>query len=163
MQGQDSNAALLAQLRDIRGLDPMPWWPPAPGWWYLLCLIVVLAVLYRVAWRALTARKLSRAWQEDAMRILCDLKSDKLKADKDKAASLSVLLRKLAIRKHGRAACAGLEGEEWLRWLARNDPSGFDWEREGRILIDAPYAPDGPARRPGVLDRIVQAVEGWVR
>lgn len=35
-------------LRDIRGLDPVSWWPPGPGWWLLTGALLILLYL---AWR----------------------------------------------------------------------------------------------------------------
>ena len=31
------------QLMEIHGLDPISWWPPAPGWWIGLFLILLTA------------------------------------------------------------------------------------------------------------------------
>ena len=42
------NPDLLSQLRDIHSAAPVSWWPPAPGWWVLgLLLLVLLAWLGR--------------------------------------------------------------------------------------------------------------------
>ena len=38
------NPDLLSQLRDIHTAAPVPWWPPAPGWWILGLLLLVLLV-----------------------------------------------------------------------------------------------------------------------
>jgi hypothetical protein len=32
-------------LRDIHGLDGVPWWPLAPGWWYVLAAIALVPVV----------------------------------------------------------------------------------------------------------------------
>ena len=47
------NPELVTQLRDIRGLDPVSWWPPATGWWLLaaLCIGLVVALVYLVRFR----------------------------------------------------------------------------------------------------------------
>lgn len=160
---QDKSAELLAQLRDIRGLDPFPWWPIAPGWWFLLAFMIFAAGALYLARSLLVNWRNARAWREEAKSILSELKSDTKRPDKEKLASLGILLRKLAIRKHGRAVCAGLEGREWLRWLARHDPNGFDWEREGAVIAQSPYAPEEQVLRGGSLERMIRAVEGWVK
>lgn len=160
---QDKSAELLAQLRDIRGLDPLPWWPIAPGWWFLLAFLILAACSFYLVRRMFVNWRNTCVWRDEAKTILTELKSDSKRPDKEKLASLGILLRKLAIRKHGRAVCAGLEGREWLRWLARHDPNGFDWEREGAVIAESPYAPEEQVLRGGSLERIIRAVEGWVR
>ena len=48
---------LLAQLYDIRDLDPVSWWPLAPGWWVLIVLALFAAAA--AYWRQWTHR---RSW-----------------------------------------------------------------------------------------------------
>ncbi|MBT8145900.1 MAG: DUF4381 domain-containing protein, partial [Gammaproteobacteria bacterium] len=49
------SAELLEQLADIHLPGPVPFWPPAPGWWLLALLII--ALLAWLAFKALEARK----------------------------------------------------------------------------------------------------------
>ena len=37
--------ASLENLRDIAVPPPVPWWPPAPGWW-VLGLLALLVLIY---------------------------------------------------------------------------------------------------------------------
>lgn len=141
------------QLRDIRGLDAIPWWPPGPGWWVLLAivLLVLLATLgwwlYRKPKRQPPAR-----WGAELLQRLEHLAqhlppggSDQDTPHQGTARTWLLdyleLLRQIAILGHGRAACAGLWGEPWLDWLTAHDPSGFDWRRYRAELVDMPYAP----------------------
>jgi len=157
----------IDQLRDIRGLDPLSWWPPAFGWWLviLVALVVLLALpfLWRYAlgwWR----RRVSGDWRGDAWRQLHALR-DRLRWGDQRtvAADLSELLRRIAIARMGRRACAGLIDEEWLMWLEAHDPNGFTWRREGRILNDLPYAPPGARVSASSLEPLVAAAEEWTR
>ena len=60
-------------LRDIHGLDAIPWLPLAPGWWYLAGLVGLLLLLiatrywliYKTGWLG---------WRGDAYRQLRELK-----------------------------------------------------------------------------------------
>ncbi len=160
---QDQNAQLLAQLRDIKGFDPFPWWPLPPGWWFLLSALIFLCIAVWAAQKALADRRNKTAWKAEALQLLKQLEEDRQKSAREKIASLSILLRKLAMRRHGRKQCAGLEGRDWLKWLTLNDPIGFDWEREGRLMIEAPYAPESQGGQSAALERIINAVKGWIR
>lgn len=55
------NPELLGNLRDIHEPLPPPFWPPAPGWWILAFLILVLiAVATYLAWRRYRAIERAR-------------------------------------------------------------------------------------------------------
>ena len=89
-------------LRDIRGIDPAPWWPPAPGWWLILFGILLSAML---VWWWLQQRRLYPLgrWQKDARRRLLQLKRRLQSAPtKEVASELSELLRRIAIARCGR-------------------------------------------------------------
>jgi hypothetical protein len=69
----------------------------------------------------------------------------------------------MAVATHGRHACAGLVGREWLEWLAANDPAGFDWRTAGTPLLALPYAPPGTAGDREALGRLIDAAMPWAR
>jgi hypothetical protein len=149
--------ASVSQLRDIHGIDPVPWWPPAPGWWLLMGLTLAVALGWW-AWR----RRPPRNWRREARLYLSALRQRTRDAQaKVVASELSELLRRVAIARHGREACAGLVGEEWLVWLQRNDPKGFDWVAHGRALLDLPYAPPGREAASSELRRLIDAAAQW--
>jgi len=158
-----------SQLRDIHVEMGNPWWPPAPGWWLLLAAVIVFGLLawrFRARWRVRVPIPFVTLgdWRWDAGRAIRQLRrtgsGTPLKA---RASALSELLRRIAMARHGRAACAGLHGEDWLGWLADHDPAGFDWRREGRLLLDTPYAPErSGAGREADLARLIEAAEPWI-
>jgi hypothetical protein len=152
---------LLSQLRDIRGLGPVSWWPPAPGWWLILGLLIVLAVIVVIVRRRKMAREASL--QAEIGRTLNELRLNNNKSYKQKAALLSELLRRLAIVRYGRNECAGLQGRIWLRWLTKNDPDGFSWDKNGAILIEAPYMPEDGVTAVQNWDDLLNAAERWVK
>ncbi len=150
---------LLKQLYDITGLDWISWWPLAPGWWALIALVSLVAgIVYwrRRAWRL--------SWKGDAWRTLSAFEAG-LSADnaQQTVANLSGLIRRIAMRRFSRTECAGLEGEDWLRWLHEKDPRRFDWERHGALMLEAPYAPDGLVIPPDTIKPLIVAAKTWVR
>jgi len=153
------------QLRDIRGLDSIPWWPPAVGWWLLAFgLILTLWLLWRY-WPGLRLPALvGVTWRWDAARQLRELRRRIGNQDtKLSAGELSELLRRIAMARHGRDACAGLTGTDWLDWLAEHDPKGFDWTDEGLLLLNLPYAPPGAGEaETKQLRRLVDAAQFWI-
>jgi hypothetical protein len=150
---------LLAQLYDIRGLGHISWWPLAPGWWGLLALMSLIgATIY---WRR---RRYWRSWKGDARRALDRLDAGLTdKNVRETAASLSTLLRRIAMQRHSRQECAGLWGEDWLRWLSKKDPSGFDWVTGAVLMVEAPYAPPGRNIPPRTLKGLISAAKKWVK
>ena len=154
-------------LRDIHDIAPIPWWPPAPGWWLLL---LALALLLYAAWRWRVPLSLRLpipgltlgTWRWDAAAALRALER-RARAGQDAkttAGELSELLRRIAMARLGRAACAGLTGQAWLDWLSARDPNGFPWHERGRALLVIPYAPPGGNRED--LLALIHAAEAWV-
>ncbi len=149
-------------LRDIHGIDPASWWPPAPGWWLILLGIVLFALL---VWWLLRLRRLYPLgrWQKDARRRLLHLKRQLQQSPtKEIAGELSELLRRIAIARCGRSRTAALSGQAWLAWLQNNDRSGFDWQENGQLLVALPYAPPDREADRDALRELIDAAIRWV-
>ncbi len=151
------------QLRDIHGLDPMSWWPPALGWWLVMLVVVLLAVGSRYAWRW-WRRRAGLDWRGDALRQLQVLRGRLEWGDaRGVASDLSELMRRIAIAREGRRACAGLVDQDWLAWLEMHDPHHFSWTKDGRLLVHLPYAPPRSRRAARELAPLVVAAEEWIK
>ena len=144
-------------LRDIRGLDAIPWWPMAPGWWYLIGAAVLLLLLALLReWLIYSGIWLG--WRADARRQLRILKKSLRKDDpREVAGKLSELLRRIAMARCGRRQAAGLTGDVWLQWLNEHDSSRFDWEKRGLILLTAPYMPPDMEVQRKELGQLISA------
>ncbi|WP_082674474.1 DUF4381 domain-containing protein [Thiohalocapsa sp. ML1] len=156
-------------LRDIHIHMGHPWWPPAPGWWIVLAALVLLGFLlwrYDPRWRLYVPLPVITlgTWRWEAAQGLRALRRRLVREPvKPAAAELSELLRRIAMARHGRAACAGLHGEAWLAWLTANDPRGFDWTANARALLIAPYAQPAAANTERESIRaLVDAAMEWV-
>ena len=130
-------------LRDIHLPEPIGWWPPAPGWWTLLGLLLLLGLLIWIGRRLLRRNHL----RKHALRALEQI-ADEYRRSRDTtllAHELSVLLRRLALSLYPRPQVASLTGEDWLSTLDRalvtsgREP-GFT-RGPGRSLLEAPYNP----------------------
>jgi hypothetical protein len=153
----------VARLRDIHGLDSMSWWPPAAGWWLVTLALILVAVGLRYAW-LWWRRRLALNWRSDAARQLRALRERLQWGDiREVASALSELMRRIAIARVGRRACAGLVDQDWVTWLETHDPQGFRWTEQGRLLTELPYAPRRARRAATELEPLVAAAEEWTR
>jgi hypothetical protein len=125
-------------LRDIHLPGPVPWWPPAYGWWILLGIAVVAAGF---VWFYYQSHYRERAAIRGLKAVAAALA--KGNAPVNCIQQISMILRRFAMSVGGAAPVAGLTGEAWLRFLdsrwARDEFSGGI----GRVLIFGPYAPPG--------------------
>jgi len=124
----------LTQLRDIHLPAPVAWWPPAPGWWVSLLLLMIAAGLVYV----LHVRRRRNHWRRRALAELARLRQA---APERMLPELSVLLRRVAISRYPRREVAALTGEEWLGFLDRALGADTAFQSGvGRVLLNGPYA-----------------------
>jgi hypothetical protein len=148
----------LADLRGYHLPEAVSWWPPAPGWWLLALLALVLA-----AWgvHRLAGHHRRGAAERAARRELAELRAA-LARERDAGAyarGLSRLLRRYALARFPRSRVAGLSGEEWLAFLDDQGGEGRFSRGPGRLLVEAPYRPDPEL----VADELGELVEGWIQ
>lgn len=154
--------ALLEQLHDIDGLDAIHWWPLAPGWWVILLMGIV--ILGAIVWWMCKKISFIRSWKNDTMQKLTGLEKELSdETIQETLITLSEYVRRIALRCFSREECAGLVGENWLKWLSQHDPKKFDWESKGKVLINAPYAPTQNAMSIQEVKSLIQAIRSWVR
>ncbi len=142
-------------LKDIHLPAAIGWWPPAPGWWLLPLVIVLLWLAARYLYRRLT-RKTAIHTAQTLLKTLSK-QTDTLQT----LTALSALLRRTAISIDGRSQVAGLRGHAWLEYLDRSLPESAFSQGIGRCLADAHY-------RPGVTDDIdlpalIALCERWLK
>lgn len=144
-------------LRDIHLPGEVGWWPPAPGWWALLAIVLGIAVFF-------AARYALRYRQRAALRALRRVQAmlEEGAEAEDCLPSVSTIMRRFAMSVAANPRLvAGLVGEHWLRYLDSR------WERDafvngpGAALSVAPYAPAHRCSRDTALTLIALCMD-WV-
>lgn len=149
---------MMDELHDIDGVDPASAWPLALGWWLLIGFGLILGAF--VVYRMIVMRR----WQAESFRYLTRMEKDLTHSNaKETLSTLSEYLRRIALKRYSRDACAGLAGEDWLKWLKEKETGAFDWETKGLILIEIPYAPQDTIASVDQVKELIRAVKGWVQ
>ena len=151
------NPDLLSQLRDIHTAAPVGWWPPAPGWWVLALLLLVLLgwlgrrVLER--YRIHQRRKQMLGW--------VDHLNANIDPQRDPQAYLSTLNRifkLVALRAFPDQHCAALSGQEWVDFLIEKTKKTQSADTL-EVLATGPYDP-APKFNP---DQLSELSRYWIR
>lgn len=105
----------LANLHPLRQPAEIAWWPPAPGWWLLLALVLLLVLgLCWLTWRRHRARRYRR---EAAARLDALHSAHRADPATPFAAPCNQLLKAVALRSFPANEVAGLHGRAWLDFL----------------------------------------------
>ncbi|MGB5425256.1 MAG: DUF4381 domain-containing protein [Gammaproteobacteria bacterium] len=132
-------AATTLDLRDIHAAAEPAVWPPAPGWWVLAVLTLVVLVIGTL-W--LLRRYRAYRLRHQIMNELNALGSGRSKENTVVFLSqLSILLRRIALRRYAREQVASLTGSDWLRFLDATGGNGEFEHGVGQILEVGPYCP----------------------
>ena len=146
------------QLRDIHLPAPVSWWPPAPGWWLLGGLIIVL-ILSGLWWRH---RHQCRYYRRVALSQLAKLETRYCQTPHEIAliAELSRLIRHMAVLHYPTQNCAGLQGEDWLKFLDHPFADAPFSSGIGQVLAQGPYQRQEQLEHP---DQLVSLCRRWIK
>lgn len=151
----------LSQLRDIHLPAPVSWWPPAPGWWLLLAILLLAVIGIGVRYR----RRQRNAWRRSALAELARLRQQYQSlpsAPQPVVSELSVLMRRVAISRFPLEEAAKLSGEQWLEFLDRRKADGPRFRSgAGRLLVIAPYVQQLDIA-PEALNQLFALCENWI-
>ena len=143
-------------LRDIHLPEPVSWWPLAPGWWWLVGFVLLLATVAAVAWLRRRRGRIVRAARTEFDAIAAHYA--KTADPNELVRQLSRLARRCALALEPDRTAASATGAEWQSALARVTTSGTvdDWLRN--TLVEAPY------RRSSDIDgaRLLATFERWL-
>ena len=103
----DSEQYSLNNLRDIVLPDPPPFWPPAPGMWVLVAMVMSVVLVAFFLWR--TSRK-RNAYRRAGLALLGGVSTEH---------DVSVVLKRVALVVFPREQVASLHGKEWVAFLNR--------------------------------------------
>jgi hypothetical protein len=114
----------LSQLRDIHLPMPISWWPPAPGWWALAAvLLILLGILGLWFWR----RHQRNAYRRSALAEL-QTAGIAFQTDNDAllyAQRLNQILKRVALIAWPQIEVANLSGHSWLAFLDSHWPDNY--------------------------------------
>ena len=146
----------LAQLHPLREPLPVGWWPPAPGWWLLALLLLVLGLT--LGWYLLR-RYRARAYRRQALAQLARLKlqyqqhGDELQF----IAGANALLKSVALVAYPRREVAASSGADWLAFL--NSAAGQEAQFPAGFASGA-YLPRGH----GIdINQLQRSAATWIR
>jgi len=152
---QQVDPASLSRLHDIVVPDPVPFWPPAPGW-YAVFAVLVAALGTLTWWRV-------RRWRRDAYRREAVAALERAARSGDWA-DLAEVMKRTALAVFPRASVASLSGESWLTFLDRTGDTTAFTDGPGRHLSTLAYdARAAETVTDGDLRRTLDVCTTWVR
>lgn len=159
----NTNAATsLDRLHDIVAPSAVPWWPPAPGWYWVIgfALVLVLVVAFRVFihWQ-------HNRYRREALTELGRLEG-RWKDAEERAATLlalSELTKRTALTAFPREEVAALTGTKWFEFLDHTGHTEVFANGLGAMLANAIYDPRTVSFDDAKLNELVTAIRHWIK
>lgn len=146
---------LLQELRDIHLPDSISAWPPGPGYFALLALIVI-ALLGVIKYLSLKRKK---ALLRIALAALDELEAQSKSLSRaEQAAQITTILKRVALAYHPRAEVAALHGEAWFQFLNETSKRS-NFKRAKKALTEAPFDPN--TKLP--VDALMTEAKVWIK
>lgn len=133
-----------AQLAGDHAPAPVSWWPPAPGWWGVLGVSLLLVIGGIVVWRRRKSssgpvrRNSLRSLRQIALREIEQIEQSSTD-DLAAARAIESVLRRYAMALFGPDRVARLTGASWLQFLGKHGGALLAADT-GRTLLEAAFA-----------------------
>ena len=147
----------LQNLNDIVVPAPVGFWPPAPGWYAVIAVLLVLAT-----WAGF---RLLRGWRQNAYRREALAELDRIRKRGEKSAYLlPELLKRTALSAWPRAEVADLNGRAWHAFLDQTGATQDFGAGAGQSLDKLSYARRGaPGPSAAEFEQVLRVSEAWIR
>lgn len=139
-----NDSASLQNLHDIVPPPPVPWWPPAPGWYFVIALLLAGSIWAVVRWIKHYRANRYRREALDELDGLQSAATDPL-TRAQALSGLPELLKRAALSAFSRDQVASLSGEVWHRFLDESAGIGDFCGGAGALLDDLAYDPAAAA------------------
>jgi len=155
--------ASLQNLNDIITPPPVPWLPPAPGWY-----AAGFSVLLLLGWFTLKSYGVWKRnkYRREALTALNGLEkemADSVQYEKS-LPRLPQLVKRTAIAGYGRNEVASLAGSGWLAFLDKTGSTDAFTAGDGKLLTDCSSLP--PAKLAAFSEEqvtgLLKAVHLWI-
>ena len=145
------------QLKDIHTPGIPEFWPPAPGWWLLAVVAIVLLTWFGIKLRHYLQ---SRRQRNQVLQLLNELgdRFDPAQAP-EWLSELSILLRRVALTRFPRQQIASLHGRDWLRFLDESGGNGRFSDGPGQVIATGPYQKESQFEP----DAVITLAREWIR
>ena len=153
----------LNNLHDIVVPDPIPWLPPAPGW-YALGLAGLLLLIWFCA-NSYLAWKRNR-YRREALAALDRFEKELAVTTQYRKilAQLPQLVKRTALAAYGRARVASLVGSDWLAFLDKTGSTDVFGKGAGSLLLQCSYEPATSleAVSKGHIGELCKVIRQWI-
>ncbi len=158
-----NTAANLDRLHDLIAPAPVPWWPPAPGWRWLLVFTGLL--LLALAVKGFLRRQRNR-YRREALAELGRIERRLCDSGERAAALLALaeLLKRTALTAFPREQVARLHGKEWFAFLDGTGETPAFSAGLGATWESSLYDPRRTAAlEPKALADLAAMVRQWIK
>ncbi|MFY9986007.1 MAG: DUF4381 domain-containing protein [Chthoniobacterales bacterium] len=159
----NSDPTSLDRLHDIILPPNAPWWPPAPGWYWVLALAVIVVLTFAFRFFLYWQRN---CYRREALSELAQLEAVLGDPAQSSAAvtAFAELLKRAALSAWPRESVASLTGSVWLAFLDRTGNTNSFSEGPGALIEQVAYdqrLADGMSETQ--LRALAALVRGWLR
>lgn len=128
----------LANLKDLHLPQAIGWWPLATGWYVLIILILLLAII--AGWQVYLRCYKNKRYKREALRRLANYEKMYQQGGNAQAASIniSMLLRQVALLYFPREHVASLTDEAWVSFLSTTSKN-TDFKAIQTLILLLPY------------------------